>query len=172
MAKDNKTIGKFKLTGIKRAPRGVPQIEVTFDLDTNGILKVSARDLGTGRAQEITISSSSNLSEDEIQQAIRDAQQYAQADSQRKEAMEVRNQAETLVMEVKEAFRVCGSSMNRQDRNQIKNDLSNLERLVHKHKPEKMSPEALPELKSAMDQLRSSSAALMQLYANHQQTQS
>ncbi len=172
MAKDNKTIGKFKLTGIKRAPRGVPQIEVTFDLDTNGILKVSARDLGTGRAQEITISSSSNLSEDEIQQAIRDAQQYAQADSQRKEAMEVRNQAETLVMEVKEACRVCGSSMNRQDRNQIKNDLSNLERLVHKHKPEKMSPEALPELKSAMDQLRSSSAALMQLYANHQQTQS
>ena len=172
MAKDNKTIGKFKLTGIKRAPRGVPQIEVTFDLDTNGILKVSARDLGTGRAQEITISSSSNLSEDEIQQAIRDAQQYAQADSQRKEAMEVRNQAETLVMEVKEAFRVCGSSMNRQDRNQIKNDLSNLERLVHKHKPEKMSPEALPELKSAMDQLKSSSAALMQLYANHQQTQS
>ena len=91
---------------------------------------------------------------------------------QRKEAMEGRNQAEALVMEVKEAFRVCGSSMNRQDRNQIKNDLSNLERLVHKHKPEKMSPEALPELRSAMDQLKSSSAALMQLYANHQQTQS
>ncbi|MGM9537338.1 MAG: molecular chaperone DnaK [Candidatus Onthomonas sp.] len=172
MAKDNKTIGKFKLTGIKRAPRGVPQIEVTFDLDTNGILKVSARDLGTGRAQEITISSSSNLSEDEIQQAIRDAQQYAQADGQRKDAMEIRNQAEMLVMETKEAFRVCGNDLNRQDRNQIKNDLSSLERLVHKHKPEKMTPEALPELKSAMEQLKSSSVTLMQLYANHQQTQS
>ncbi|MCD7801687.1 MAG: molecular chaperone DnaK [Clostridiales bacterium] len=168
MARDNKTIGKFRLTGIKRAPRGVPQIEVTFDLDTNGILKVSAKDLGTGRAQEIVISSSSNLSEAEIQQAIRDAQEYAAADSQRKEAMEVRNQAETLVMETKEAIRVCGKELNKTEQKQVKNDLANLERLVNRNRPEKMTADALPEMKAAMEQLQRSSATLSQLYANHQ----
>ncbi|MCD8383687.1 MAG: molecular chaperone DnaK [Clostridiales bacterium] len=168
MARDNKTIGKFRLTGIKRAPRGVPQIEVTFDLDTNGILKVSAKDLGTGRAQEIVISSSSNLSEAEIQQAIRDAEEYAAADSQRKEAMEVRNQAETLVMETKEAIRVCGKELNKADQKQVKNDLANLERLVNRNRPEKMTADALPEMKAAMEQLRRSSATLSQLYASHQ----
>ncbi|MCC8182134.1 MAG: molecular chaperone DnaK [Clostridiales bacterium] len=168
MARDNKTIGKFRLTGIKRAPRGVPQIEVTFDLDTNGILKVSAKDLGTGRAQEIVISSSSNLSEAEIQQAIRDAQEYAVADSQRKEAMEVRNQAETLVVETKEAFRVCGKELNKADQKQVKNDLANLERLVNRNSPEKITADALPEMKAAMEQLQRSSATLSQLYANHQ----
>ena len=97
MARDNKSIGKFRLTGIKRAPRGVPQIEVTFDLDANGILKVSARDLGTGRAQEIVIASSSNLSESEIQQAMADAAQYAAQDQEYKAYQEVSNQAEELI---------------------------------------------------------------------------
>ncbi|MCD8382409.1 MAG: molecular chaperone DnaK [Clostridiales bacterium] len=168
MAKDNKTIGKFRLTGIKRAPRGVPQIEVTFDLDANGILKVSAKDLGTGRAQEIVISSSSNLSEAEIQQAIRDAQEYAAADSQRKEAMEIRNQAEALVIETKEAFRVCGKELNKADQKQVKNDLANLEQLVNRNSPEKITADVLPEMKAAMEQLHRSSATLSQLYANHQ----
>ena len=171
MAKDNKTIGKFRLTGIKRALRGVPQIEVTFDLDTNGILKVSAKDLGTGRAQEITISSTSNLSEAEIQQAMRDAQQYAEMDSQRKQAMEVRNQAETLAAEVKEAFRVCNQQLDRQQKNAVKNDLANLDRQLHRCKPEKMTAQDIPALQSAMDQLRGSAAMLMQLYQNEQSRQ-
>lgn len=169
MARDNKTIGKFKLTGIKRAPRGVPQIEVAFDLDTNGILKVSAKDLSTGRAQEITISSSSNLSEEEIRQAMRDAEQYAQTDSLRKEAMEARNQAEMLVMEVKEALRVCGNDLDRSVRNQVKSDLAALERLIHKCRPEKLNPEALPDLKHSCDLLRGSAAQLLRMHAERQQ---
>ena len=108
MARDNKSIGKFRLTGIKRAPRGVPQIEVTFDLDANGILKVSARDLGTGRAQEIVISSSSNLSEAEIQQAMADAAEYAAEDKAKKSFMELRNEVETLIVQCKNALTVCG----------------------------------------------------------------
>ncbi len=171
MARDNKTIGKFRLTGIKRALRGVPQIEVTFDLDTNGILKVSAKDLGTGRAQEITISSTSNLSEEEIQQAMRDAQQYAEMDSQRRQAMEVRNQAEMCAAEVKEAFRVCNQQLDRQQKNAVKNDLANLDRQLHRCKPEKMTAQDIPALQSAMDQLRGSAAMLMQLYQNEQSRQ-
>ena len=168
MARDNKSIGKFKLTGIKRAPRGVPQIEVTFDLDANGILKVSARDLGTGRAQEIVISSNSNLSEEEIRDAIRDAEEYAQTDSRRKAAMEARNEAEMLAVRVKEALRVCDRELERQDRNQIKNDLANLERQLHKYRPEKTEPDAAPELQSATRQLKNSAAVLMQLYESRQ----
>ncbi len=169
MARDNKTIGKFKLTGIKRAPRGIPQIEVTFDLDANGILKVSARDLATGRAQEIVISSNSNLSEEEIREAIRDAEAYAQTDGLRREAMEARNEAEGLAIQVKEALRVCGKDLNRQDRNRIKADLAELERLLHKYRPEKLEPEAAPELSSAAERVKAGAAVLMPLYENARQ---
>ncbi len=113
MAKDNKTIGKFRLTGIKRAPQGVPQIEVVFDIDANGILKVSARDLDTGRAQEITITASSNLSDSEINEAIRDARQYAAQDDLRRTAMEERNEAEQLVARLDQALRERGKSLDR-----------------------------------------------------------
>ncbi len=171
MAKDNKTIGKFRLNGIKRAPRGVPQIEVAFDLDTNGILKVSAKDLGTGRSQEITIASSSNLSEDEIQQAIRDAQEYAAQDAQRKSMMEVVNEGEMLVAECKNAVTVCGKQIDKQQLKQVKNDLSNLEKLVNRYtgKPEKMKEEDLPALRSAIDQLKGSASYLLQLYQQQNQ---
>ena len=101
MAKQNKTLGKFKLTGIRRAMRGVPQIEVTFNIDTNGIVNVSAKDLGTGKAQDITITASSNLSQEEIQQAIRDAKQYAAEDNRRKIEIEIRNEAEQLIYQAK-----------------------------------------------------------------------
>ena len=154
MARDNKTIGKFKLTGIKRAPRGIPQIEVTFDL---------------GRAQEIVISSNSNLSEEEIREAIRDAEAYAQTDGLRREAMEARNEAEGLAIQVKEALRVCGKDLNRQDRNRIKADLAELERLLHKYRPEKLEPEAAPELSSAAERVKAGAAVLMPLYENARQ---
>ncbi|MCD8125984.1 MAG: molecular chaperone DnaK [Clostridiales bacterium] len=171
MARDNKTIGKFRLNGIKRAPRGVPQIEVAFDLDANGILKVSAKDLGTGRSQEITIASSSNLSEDEIQQAIRDAQEYAAQDAQRKSMMEVVNEGEMLVAECKNAVTVCGKQIDKQQMKQVKNDLSNLEKLVNCYtgKPEKMKEEDLPALRSAIDQLKGSASYLLQLYQQQNQ---
>ncbi len=99
MAADNITLGRFQLTGIPAAPRGIPQIEVTFDIDANGIVSVSAKDLGTGKQQSITITSSSKLSEEEIQQKVKEAEQFAEADKKKKEEIEARNQAETLVYE-------------------------------------------------------------------------
>ncbi len=99
MAADNITLGRFQLTGIPAAPRGVPQIEVTFDIDANGIVSVSAKDLGTGKEQRITITSSSKLSEDEIKQKVKEAEEFAEADKKKKEDIEARNQAETLVYE-------------------------------------------------------------------------
>ena len=165
MARDNKSIGKFRLTGIKRAPRGVPQIEVTFDLDANGILKVSAQDLGTGRAQEIVISSSSNLSEAEIQQAMADAAEYAAEDKAKKAFMELRNEAETLIVQSKNALTVCGKELEKGERKQVQNDLSALERVFHKAKPEKRKPGDEENLRSAMEQLKNSAGNLLSRYA-------
>lgn len=168
MARDNKTIGRFRLTGIKRAMRGVPQIEVTFDLDTNGILKVSARDLGTGRAQEITIAASSNLSESEIQRAIRDAQDYAVQDAARRQAMERRNEGETLAAEVKNALTVCGKELDKLSQKQIKNDLAAVDKILHK-KIEKLKPEDYAALDEAVMRLRNSSAWLLDRYSSRQE---
>ena len=165
MARDNKSIGKFRLTGIKRAPRGVPQIEVTFDLDANGILKVSARDLGTGRAQEIVISSSSNLSEAEIQQAMADAAQYAAEDQAKKAFMELRNEAETLIVQCKNALTVCGKELEKGERKQVQNELSALERVFHKSKPEKRKPGDEENLRGAMEQLKGSAGHLLSIFA-------
>ena len=163
MARDNKTIGRFRLTGIKRAPRGVPQIEVTFDLDTNGILKVAARDLGTGRAQEITIAASSNLPEEEIQRAILDAQEYAAQDEVRKQHLQQRNASETLAAECKNALTVCGKQLDRFQSRKIKGDLASVERILHK-KIQKLKPEDYDSLASRTAQLKQSSAPLIQMY--------
>ena len=163
MARDNKTIGRFRLTGIKRAPRGVPQIEVTFDLDTNGILKVAARDLGTGRAQEITIAASSNLPEEEIQRAILDAQEYAVQDEVRKQHLQQRNASETLAAECKNALTVCGKQLDRFQSRKIKGDLASVERILHK-KIQKLKPEDYDSLASHTAQLKQSSAPLIQMY--------
>ena len=99
MASGNTTLGRFQLTGIPPAPRGIPQIEVTFDIDANGIVNVSAKDMGTGKEQSITITSSTKLSDDEIQAKVKEAEQYAAEDKKRKEEVEIRNRAETLVYE-------------------------------------------------------------------------
>jgi molecular chaperone DnaK len=103
MARDNKSLGKFKLTGIRRAPRGVPQIEVTFNIDANGIVNVSAKDLGTGKQQAITITASSNLSQEDIDRAIRDAQQYAAEDQARKEEATAKDELEQLMFQAQAA---------------------------------------------------------------------
>ncbi|MBQ6686648.1 MAG: molecular chaperone DnaK, partial [Firmicutes bacterium] len=105
MAADNITLGRFQLSGIPAAPRGIPQIEVTFDIDANGIVNVSAKDLGTGKEQKITITSSSKLSDEEIQQKVKEAEQYAEADKAKKAAIEARNQGETLVYETEKALK-------------------------------------------------------------------
>ena len=163
MARDNKTIGRFRLTGIKRAPRGVPQIEVTFDLDTNGILKVGARDLGTGRAQEITIAGSSKLPEEEIQQAIEDAKSYAAQDEARRVHLELLHRAETLATQCKNALTVCGKELDRPLCRRVKGDLAAVDRILHK-KVEKLREQDYERLTCAADALERSSAPLLAQY--------
>lgn len=162
-SRDNKLLGNFRLTGIKRARAGVPQIEVTFDIDVNGIVKVSAKDLGTGKEQEITITSSSNMSEEEIQQAIRDAARYASQDQAARDAADIRNDAEALAYRVEEALKAHKKELDHETKNQIKKDLSYVKRLVHGTRPEKITPEQGREIAGAKDALERSAAPLLRL---------
>ena len=106
MASGNHHFRRFQLTGIAPAPRGIPQIEVTFDIDANGIVNVSAKDMGTGKEQRITITSSTNLSEDEINKKVKEAEAYAEEDKKRKEEVEIRNRAESLVYETEKSVKI------------------------------------------------------------------
>lgn len=160
MARDNKTIGKFKLKGIRRAPAGVPQIEVTFDIDANGILTVSAKDLDTGKAQSITITASDRMSEDEIQQAIFDAQMYAGQDTLRREALEVTNEARALVNRVQQSLKDKGKTMDKAQKKQIKSDCNALEKLLAKFRADKVTEQELENIKQAKAKLESSGGAL------------
>lgn len=118
-AKDNKTLGRFNLTDIPPAPRGVPQIEVTFDIDANGIVNVSAKDLGTGKQQQITITSSSNMKEDEINEAIKNAEKYAKEDKERREIIEQRNQADSLILGLEKTMRENGDKITEEDKKKL-----------------------------------------------------
>lgn len=137
MASDNKSIGKFQLKGIKRAPAGVPQINVSFDLDANGILTVTAKDLGTGNEQSITITDSDRMSDEEIQAAIRDAEQYAAEDQARRDAWEERNEAQRLCNEADEAMKAAGKEMPKEEKRALKAAVAEVQRYLMK-KPEKM----------------------------------
>lgn len=160
MARDNKTIGKFRLKGIKAAPAGVPQIEVTFDIDANGILKVSAKDLDTGKQQSITITANDSMSEQEIQQAIRDAHEYAGQDQTRKDAMEVLSDVQRLMSETEQKLKVQKKTLDHGTKKQIKNDLNRLNKLAMKCRLDKVSDAQLAELKDAKQKLEDSAAAL------------
>lgn len=156
MARDNKTIGKFRLSGIRRAPAGVPQIEVTFDIDANGILKVSAKDLDTGKEQSIVITADDKMSESEIEQAIRDAQQYAGQDSIRRDAMEVSSEAQRLLNETQQMLKENGKQMDKEKKKQIKKDCKNLEKLLVKLRLDKVTEQEVAALRQAKQQLESS----------------
>lgn len=160
MARDNKTIGKFRLKGIKAAPAGVPQIEVTFDIDANGILKVSAKDLDTGKQQSITITANDSMSEQEIQQAIRDAHEYAGQDQTRKDAMEVLSDVQRLMSETEQKLKAQKKTLDHGTKKQIKNDLNRLNKLAMKCRLDKVSDAQLAELKDAKQKLEDSAAAL------------
>lgn len=160
MARDNKTIGKFRLKGIKAAPAGVPQIEVTFDIDANGILKVSAKDLDTGKQQSITITANDSMSEQEIQQAIRDAHEYAGQDQTRKDAMEVLSDVQRLMSEKEQKLKAQKKTLDHGTKKQIKNDLNCLNKLAMKCRLDKVSDAQLAELKEAKQKLEDSAAAL------------
>lgn len=152
-AKDNRVIGEFKLKGIKRALRGVPQIEVTFEIDANGILNVSAKDLKTGNSQGITITASSNLSDEDIERAIRDAQSYASEDNKRKEYIDILNDAESLVYKVEQGLNQSKESIDRAKKSEIKSELRVLKKLVKKAKTEKITDIQVGEIRQAKDKL-------------------
>jgi chaperone protein dnaK len=155
-ARDNKLLGTFRLNGIRRAPAGVPQIEVTFDIDANGIVHVSAKDLDTGREQSITITAGSNLSETEIERAMRDAAEYAEADSTRMDAFEAINESKQLINDAQAKLKTEKKTIDKMRKNQINQDIYNLGRLIRKAKPEKMTIMETVEIKNAMDRLKQS----------------
>lgn len=155
-ARDNKLLGTFRLNGIRRAPAGVPQIEVTFDIDANGIVHVSAKDLDTGREQSITITAGSNLSETEIERAMRDAAEYAEADSTRMDAFEAFNESKQLINDAQAKLKTEKKTIDKIRKNQINQDIYNLGRLIRKAKPEKMTITETGEIKNAMDRLKQS----------------
>lgn len=124
MAQYNKTLGRFQLAGIAPAPRGVPQIEVTFDIDANGIVHVSAKDLGTGNEQKVTITASSNLSEDEIKKAVRDAEQFANEDKQRKEEVETRNHADSMIYSTEKTMKELGDKISAEDKSRVEAEIA------------------------------------------------
>lgn len=155
-ARDNKLLGTFRLNGIRRAPAGVPQIEVTFDIDANGIVHVSAKDLDTGREQSITITADSNLSETEIERAMWDAAEYAEADSTRMDAFEAINESKQLINDAQAKLKTEKKTIDKIRKNQINQDIYNLGRLIRKAKPEKMTITETGEIKNAMDRLKQS----------------
>ena len=124
MAQYNKTLGRFNLTGIAPAPRGVPQIEVTFDIDANGIVNVSAKDLGTGNEQKITITASSNLSDEDIDRAVKEAEKYAEEDKKRKEEVEIRNNAESLVYQCEKAVKDAGDKIDDNTKSMVETEVN------------------------------------------------
>ena len=124
MAADNKTLGRFNLDGIAPARRGVPQIEVTFDIDANGIVNVSAKDLGTGKEQKITITASTNLSDEEINKAVEDAERFAEEDKKRKEQVEIRNNAEQLVFQCENTLSELGDKIDAADKSAIEAEIA------------------------------------------------
>ena len=165
MAKDNKTIGKFKLKGIRKAMAGVPKIEVTFDIDVNGILTVSAKDQDTGAAQSITITANEKMSEAEIQQAIRDAEQYAVQDGFRRDLMQTLNEAQMLCNQASMALGKAGKQIDKDEKKRVKDDEATLRKLISR-KPDKMTDADLADIKAAMEILRGSSGHVVQLAAS------
>lgn len=160
-AKDNKLLGRFQLRGIKPAPAGVPQIEVTFDIDANGIVQVSAKDLGTGRHQEITITASSNLSDAEIERAIREAAEYEATDGQRKAYIDSQSEADTLIRQVENAYKEKKKGMDGAKKRQIKSNLSYLKKLVSHTKPGNVTEEQSAEIRRATAELRTAVAEIL-----------
>lgn len=155
-ARDNKLLGTFRLNGIRRAPAGVPQIEVTFDIDANGIVNVSAKDLETGREQGITITTSSNLSDAEIEKAMREAAEYEESDGTRMEAFETINDARAAIDDAQIKLRENRKTIDKNTKQQVKADVDYVSRLIRRATPEKMSEADIAELKSAIDRLKNS----------------
>ena len=159
-AKDNKSLGQFRLDGIPPARRGVPQIEVTFDIDANGIVNVSAKDLGTGKEQHITITSGSNMSDSEIDKAVKEAAEYEAQDKKKKEAIDVRNDADAMVFQTEKAMEEVGDKIDAADKTAVEEDLKALKELVEKTNPEDMTDAQIDDLKAGKEKLMNSAQKL------------
>ncbi|MDD2899828.1 MAG: Hsp70 family protein, partial [Desulfuromonadaceae bacterium] len=158
MARDNKTLGNFELSGIPSAPRGLPQIEVTFDIDANGIVHVSAKDLGTGKEQSISITASSGLSKEEIDKMVRDAEAHADEDKKKREAIEARNHADSMVYTTEKSLKEHGDKIDAVEKGTIENKLAELKKL--------MEGEDAEAIKKATDELAQASHKLAEaMYA-------
>ena len=168
-AKDNKSLGQFRLDGIPPARRGVPQIEVTFDIDANGIVNVSAKDLGTGKEQHITITSGSNMSDSEIDKAVKEAAEYEAQDKKKKEAIDVRNDADAMVFQTEKAMEEVGDKIDAADKSAVEADLKELKELIEKTNPEDMTDAQIDELKAGKEKLMNSAQKLFaKVYENAQ----
>ena len=152
-AKDNKSLGRFQLDGIAPARRGVPQIEVTFDIDANGIVNVSAKDLGTGREQHITITAGSNLSDAEIDKAVKEAAEYEAQDKKRKEGIDVRNDADAMVFQTENALKEVGDKISADDKAKVQAEIDSLKAAIEKTNIESMTDAEIDELKAGQERL-------------------
>ncbi len=171
-ARDNKSLGQFRLDGIPPAPRGIAQIEVTFDIDANGIVNVSAKDLGTGKEQHITITAGSNMSDADIDKAIKEAAEFEAQDKKRKEAIEARNDADAFVFQTEKALKDVGDKISDSDKSQVEADLQAVKAILDRTKDQEMSDSDLDELRAAKEKLTNSAQSLFtKMYESMQQAQ-
>ncbi len=171
-AKDNKSLGQFRLDGIPPAMRGVPQIEVTFDIDANGIVNVSAKDLGTGKEQHITITAGSNMSDEDIDKAVKEAAEYEAQDKKRKEAIDTRNEADSFVFQTEKALNEVGDKISDSEKSSVQADMEAVKAILERTKDQEMSDSDIDELKAAKEKLTASAQSLFtKMYENMQQAQ-
>ena len=171
-ARDNKSLGQFRLDGIPPAMRGVPQIEVTFDIDANGIVNVSAKDLGTGKEQHITITAGSNMSDAEIDKAVKEAAEFEAQDKKRKEAIDTRNEADSFVFQTEKALSEVGDKIDASEKASVEADLKAVKDILERTKDQEMSDNDIDELKAAKEKLTTSAQQLFtKMYENMQQAQ-
>ena len=171
-AKDNKSLGQFRLDGIAPAPRGIPQIEVTFDIDANGIVNVSAKELGTGKEQHITITAGSNMSDSDIEKAVKEAAEFEAQDKKRKEAIEARNEADSFVFQTEKALNEVGDKVPESDKTQVQADLEAVKAILERTKDQEMSDSDVDELKAAKEKLtQSAQSVFTKMYEQAAQAQ-
>ncbi|WP_418877347.1 molecular chaperone DnaK [Waltera sp.] len=171
-AKDNKSLGQFRLDGIAPAPRGIPQIEVIFDIDANGIVNVSAKDLGTGKEQHITITAGSNMSDSDIEKAVKEAAEFEAQDKKRKEAIEARNEADSFVFQTEKALNEVGDKVPESDKTQVQADLEAVKAILERTKDQEMSDSDVDELKAAKEKLtQSAQSVFTKMYEQAAQAQ-
>ena len=159
-ARDNKSLGQFRLDGIPPAMRGVPQIEVTFDIDANGIVNVSAKDLGTGKEQHITITAGSSMSDDEIERAVKEAAEFEAQDKKRKEAIDTRNEADSFVFQTEKALKEVGDKISADEKAGVEAELANVKAILDRTANQEMSDRDVDELKAAKEKFMTSALAL------------